>query len=153
VTVSPTGRAEFACDANEQIKQRQMFHFDSSESRNNAAILRGGFRFVMREDYDPCTRKAQPNQTRLTEESARRRYRRRPPDLRRTRIGHRIFERNERSYQTARRQRTNHVDLLRWRLEIRFLFRILAGVYRVAKRARMTAVKCLGNCLAQGGAL
>jgi hypothetical protein len=42
--VSPGGRAEFACGANEQINQRQMFHFDSSESGNNAAILRGSCR-------------------------------------------------------------------------------------------------------------
>jgi hypothetical protein len=68
-------------------------------------------------------------------------------------IGRRVIERTEWSYQTARRQRTNHVDLLRWRLEIRFLFRILAGVYRAAKRARVTAVKCLSNCLAQGRTL
>ncbi len=43
----------------------------------------------------------------------------------------------------------NHVDLWRRQLEIRFLFRILTDVDRMAQRARMSAVERLRNCLAQ----
>jgi hypothetical protein len=38
VSISPASRAELARGANEQIKQRQIFHFDSSGSTNNPAI-------------------------------------------------------------------------------------------------------------------
>jgi hypothetical protein len=41
-----------------------MFHFDSSESRDNAALLRGSCQVRNALGYGPCTRTAQPDQTR-----------------------------------------------------------------------------------------
>jgi hypothetical protein len=94
-----------------------------------------------------------PIKRELTEESARWRHGRRSPDFRRTKIAHRVFERNKRLYQTGRRRRTDHVDLWRRRLEIRFLFRILSRAHGMAKRTRVSAIKSLSNRLAQGRAL
>src|SRR4029077_19658738 len=118
------------------------------ESRNNTAIAAAVSNCAMPRE---TTTRAHARRSRirreLTEERARWRYRRRSPDLRRTKIAHHVFERNKRPYQTGRRRTANHVDLWRRRLEIGFLFRILSLVHRMAKRARMSAIKSLTNRL------
>src|SRR2546428_685383 len=47
-------------------------------------------------------------------------------------------------------RQTEDVDLRNWRLRIRFLFRIFAGIHGVTERTRMRAIKCLGNRRAKG---
>jgi hypothetical protein len=49
-----------------------------------------------------------------------------------------------------RLRQTEDVDLRDWRLEIRFLFRILSRVHGVTKRTGMRAIKCLGDRCAEG---
>jgi len=41
-----------------------MFHFDSSKVATTPRFCGVAAEFVMREDYDPCTRTAQPDQAR-----------------------------------------------------------------------------------------
>jgi len=52
----------------------------------------------------------------------------------------------------ARPRHANHVDLWHRRLEVGFLFRTLSLIDDMAKRTRMSAIKCLSNRLAQRGA-
>src|SRR6476660_5853293 len=96
------------------------------ESRNNTAIAAAVSNCAMpRETTTRAHARRSRTRRELTEERARWRYRRRSPDLRRTKIAHHVFERNKRPYQTGRRRTANHVDLWRRRLEIGFLFRTL----------------------------
>jgi hypothetical protein len=52
-----------------------------------------------------------------------------------------------------RLRQTENVDLRIWRLEIRFLFRILSLVHGLTKRTRMRAIKCLSDRGAKGHVL
>ena len=47
-------------------------------------------------------------------------------------------------------RQTEDVDFRNWRLELRFLFRIFAGIHSVTERTGMRAIKCLGNRHAKG---
>jgi hypothetical protein len=60
-----------------------------------------------------------------------------------------VFERNERTVNSIRERRTDHVDLRCLRSQILFLLRTLSLADDMTKRARMCAVKRLSNRLAQ----
>ena len=70
--------------------------------------------------------------------------------MRRTKIEHGVFKRNEWSERRGRPPHADHVDLWCRRLEIRLLFRILTSIDRMAKRAQMSAVERFGNRAADG---
>jgi hypothetical protein len=60
-----------------------------------------------------------------------------------------VFERNERTVNSIRERRTDHVDLRCLRSQILFLLRTLSLADDMTKRARMCAIKRLSNRLAQ----
>jgi len=129
-------------------KTKIKISFQSSESRNNAAVAAAVPNCAMpRETTTGAHARRSQIKRELTEEWSWWRYRRRSPDFTRGKIAHHVFERNKRPYQTGLRRTANHVDLWRRRLEIGFLFRILSLVHRMAKRARMSAIKSLTNRL------
>ena len=61
----------------------------------------------------------------------------------------RVLEPHKWRWQRNRARRTDHVDLWRRRLEIRFLFGILAFVHGVTKQTGMRAIESLSDGLAQ----
>ena len=111
-------------------------------------MLRGGFQsWIAREATTRAHARRSRSKRELTEERARRGYGRRSPNVRRKKIAHRVFERNERSYQMARPRYANHVNLWRRGLKIRFAFRSLSLIDDMAKRTGMSAIERLSNSL------
>ena len=68
VTVGPASRAEFACGANEQINQIQMFHFDYLKVAATPRLCAAVAEFVMREDYYRAHARGSRTKRELTEE-------------------------------------------------------------------------------------
>src|SRR5439155_16161757 len=95
VAVSPAGGAEFACDANEQVKQRQMFHSIPAKGETTPRFCAVVAEFVMRGATTCAYARRSRIKRELTEEWAWWRYGRRSPDFIKRKIPRCVFESNK----------------------------------------------------------